>query len=167
MVFDNRHDLFTGGDERIGTLLLWHFAEEIEHRSSALVIHHAVTADPWYRIRKAPKVFNHVAGIYKLVLDGFEQHVPLEDRLVSTSSISPSGLYLSELRDRFRRGQYGSRSMLHHVPGRDLRTMIRREAASQTPHHDPSDEPLPQWVDTWHHAHDSGADITTYDGVGL
>src|SRR4029453_6571501 len=34
MVFDNRRQLFAGGDERVGTLLLWHFVEEIEHRSS-------------------------------------------------------------------------------------------------------------------------------------
>ena len=62
MVFDNRHELFEGSDERVGTLLLWHFVEEIEHRSSALLIHHHVTPDPWYRIRKAPKVFDHVPG---------------------------------------------------------------------------------------------------------
>ena len=36
MVLDNRHELFDGSDERVGTLLLWHFVEEIEHRSSAL-----------------------------------------------------------------------------------------------------------------------------------
>lgn len=55
-----------------------HFVEEIEHRSSALRIHHHVTSDPWYRIREAAKVFDHVANIYKLVLAGFEEHVPLE-----------------------------------------------------------------------------------------
>lgn len=76
MVLDNRHRLFEGSDERVGTMLLWHFVEEIEHRSSALVIHHDVTPDPWYRVRKAPKVFDHVARIYKLALAGFEKHVP-------------------------------------------------------------------------------------------
>ena len=89
MVFDNRHELFEGSDERVGTMLLWHFVEEIEHRSSALRIHHHVTPDPWYRIRKAPKVFDHVAGIYKLVLAGFEEHVPLEDRHISTKVVGP------------------------------------------------------------------------------
>ncbi len=53
MVIDNRHELFVGGDERVGTMLLWHFVEEIEHRSSALLIHHHVTPDRWYRIRNA------------------------------------------------------------------------------------------------------------------
>jgi predicted metal-dependent hydrolase len=168
MVFDNRHKLFEGSDERVGTLLLWHFVEEIEHRSSALRIHHHVTPDPWYRIRKAPKVFDHVAGIYKLVLAGFEEHVPLEDRHISTKVVGPGGLYLSEMSDRFAsRRPPNRRSMLSHVPGRDLRTMLWHETKAQTPRHDPAREPLPRWSDVWHSAYDSGADVTTYEGVRL
>ena len=169
MVLDNRHRLFDGGDERVGTLLLWHFVEEIEHRSSALVIHHHVTPDPWFRIRAAPKVFNHVAGVYKLILDGFERHVPMRDRLIPAKVISPSGLYLSELFDRLPLpGRHHPRpSMLAHVPGRDLRTMIWREAKAQTPHHDPTHEPLPTWAVRWYEAYDSGNDVTTYAGARL
>ncbi len=167
MVFDNRRGLFEGSDERVGTMLLWHFVEEIEHRSSALLIHHHVTPDPLYRIRKAPKVFDHVAGIYKLVLAGFEEHVPFEDRHISTKAIGPSGLYLSELRNRLSLCRPNGGSMLSHVRGRDLRTMLWRETMAQTPHHDPAGEPLPTWVTDWHSAYDSGADITTYEGARL
>jgi len=168
MVFDNRRELFEGSDERVGTMFLWHFVEEIEHRSSALLIHHAVTPDRWYRIRKAPKVFDHVASIYKLVLAGFEEHVPLEDRAISTKVIGPSGLYLSELCDRLPLGQSRTLpSMLSHVPGRDLRTMLWRETKAQTPRHDPAHEPLPDWVHEWHSAYNSGADVTTYEGARL
>jgi predicted metal-dependent hydrolase len=169
MVLDNRHRLFAGGDERIGSLLIWHFVEEIEHRSSALVIHQAVTADPWYRIRKARKVFDHVAGVYSLVLRGFEEHVPLDARHVSTKTISPGGLYLFEVRDRlsYQRRVSRQHSMLHGIRGRDLRTMLWREAKAQTPHHDPSREPLPAWAEEWHTAYDSGADVGTYDGISL
>ena len=39
MVFDNLGPLVEGGDERVGTLFLWHFVEEIEHRNSALLFH--------------------------------------------------------------------------------------------------------------------------------
>ena len=168
MVFDNRRELFEGSDERVGTMLLWHFVEEIEHRSSALRIHHHVTPDPWYRIRKARKVFDHVAGIYKLVLAGFEEHVPLEDRHISTKVVGPGGLYVSEMRDRFasRRPPNG-RSMLSHVSGKDLRTMLWHETKAQTPRHDPAQEPLPAWADVWHSAYDSGADVATYGGVRL
>jgi hypothetical protein len=57
--------------------------------------------------------------------------------------------------------------MLGHVPGRDLRTMIWREARSQTPRHDPTHDPLPAWVDQWHNAYDAGDDITTYEGARI
>ena len=168
MVLDNRHQLFKGSDERVGTLLLWHFVEEIEHRSSALVIHHDVTPDRTYRVRKAAKIFDHVAKIYKLVLSGFEEHVPAKDRLISTKRVSPSGLYLSELRDRFgRRADGGYQSMLSHVTGHDLRTMLWRETKGQMPRHDPAREPLPQWAARWHESYNTGADVTTYEGIGL
>ena len=99
---------------------------------------------------------------------GFEEHVPLEDRLISTQLVSPSGLYLSELRDRFGlRGGLGNYpSMLGHVPGRDLGTMLWRETKGQMPRHDPAHEPLPAWAERWHEAFNSGADVTTYEGVG-
>ena len=169
MVFDNRRRLFAGGDERVGTLLLWHFVEEIEHRSSALLIHHHVTPDRWYRIRKARQVFDHVTRIYMLILDGFEKHVPLGDRHVTTSAVGPSGLWLGELSERLpvvrRRGRRAS--MLSHVPGRDLRTMVWHLAKTQTPWHDPAHESLPTWVNEWHAAYESGADVTTYEGARL
>jgi hypothetical protein len=90
--------------------------------------------DRWYRFRKAPKVFEHVTGIYKLVLAGFEKHVPLEDRHVPTSAVSPSGLWSEELSARLPIGRWrGDRpSMLSHVPGAQ-RTMVWQLAKSQTP----------------------------------
>ena len=168
MVFDNRRQLFEGGDERVGTLLLWHFVEEIEHRSSALRIHHHVTPDRWYRIRKARQVFDHVTGIYKLILEGFEKHVPLEDRHVPTSVVGPGGLWLGKLPERLPVVRHpGNASMLTHVPGRDLRTMVLHLARSQTPRHDPHRESLPAWVSEWHAAWNSGADVATYAGARL
>ena len=46
MIFDHRASFFAGGDDRVGTLFLWHFAEEIEHRSSALIVQRHITPDP-------------------------------------------------------------------------------------------------------------------------
>lgn len=57
--------------------------------------------------------------------------------------------------------------MLSHVPGRDLRTMLWREARAQTPGHDPANEPLPLWADSWHAVYETGHDVTTYEGLGL
>jgi predicted metal-dependent hydrolase len=170
MVLDNRHGLFEGSDERVGAMFLWHFVEEIEHRSSALLIHHDVTPDRLYRVRRAPKVLGHVSRIYTLILAGFEEHVPLKDRLIPTKVVSPGGLYVSELRDRRRKGNQGQahRSMLSHVSGRELRTMLWRETKGQMPRHDPAHEPLPAWAEHWLEVYNRGADdVTTYEAVGL
>jgi len=170
MVLDHRGLLFAGGDERAGTLFLWHFVEEIEHRSSALLVHRHVTPDRWYRIRKAPKVFRHVTGIYKLILAGIERHVPPEARQAPTAAVGPSGLWLSEMAHRLpllRRRRRTTPAMLGHVPGRELRTMIWHLARSQMPNHDPTNEPLPPWVDEWHAAFDADADVATYAGARL
>ena len=48
MVLDNREILFKGGDERLASMLLWHFCEEIEHRSSALMVFDHVVGSYWY-----------------------------------------------------------------------------------------------------------------------
>ena len=34
VILDNRDSLFGGGDRRVASLMMWHFVEEIEHRSS-------------------------------------------------------------------------------------------------------------------------------------
>jgi hypothetical protein len=103
-----------------------------------------------------------------LDIAGFEEHVPLEDRHISTKAVGPSGLYLSEMRNRFfLLCPTTQSSKLSHVSGRDLRTMLWRETKSQRPRHDPAGEPLPTWVTDWHAAYDSGADISTYEGALL
>jgi hypothetical protein len=61
----------------------------------------------------------------------------------------------------------GRPSMLGHVSGHELRTMVRHLARSQTPGHDPAAEPLPAWVQQWHVAFDRGEDVTTYAGARL
>lgn len=171
MVFDHRGPLFDGGDERVGTMLLWHFAEEIEHRSSALIVQRHLTKDPWYRLRVARKVFGHVKGVYETIIAGFEEHVPLEDSHVPSSVAIRSGIWTAELASRFpvlqRRWGSATQPMLGHVPGSALLTMAWHSARSQAPGHDPADEPLPAWASTWHAAYDAGDDIATYAGVRL
>ena len=168
MVLDNRHSLFEGGDERVGTLLLWHFVEEIEHRSSALIVQHHVTPDPWYRLRTAPQVFRHVTGVFQGIADGIDEHVGAEACGIPPERIGPMGMRDAEIRDRMPWAHWeGPPSMLHRVPGRDLRTMIWHLARSQAPRHDPAHEPLPMWVDQWHAVYDAQDDITTYAGARL
>ena len=42
--------------------------------------------------------------------------------------------------------------------------MVWRLALSQTPNHDPADQPLPDWADTWMREYDRGTDMTTFFG---
>ena len=41
LMLDNDATLFAPGDDRVASLFLWHFVEEVEHRSSALIIYDA------------------------------------------------------------------------------------------------------------------------------
>ena len=78
LMLDNADTLFAPGDDRVASLFIWHFVEEIEHRSSALIIYNAVVDDPWYRMRMAPSVFKHVGVAMRIAAEGFNKHVPLE-----------------------------------------------------------------------------------------
>ena len=56
MLLDNEATLFRPGDERVASLLMWHFVEEVEHRSSALIIFDAVVDNNLYRMRALPRI---------------------------------------------------------------------------------------------------------------
>lgn len=75
MFIDHRDKLFAGGDARVASLFLWHFCEEIEHRSSALTVFNEVVRDPIYRLTNTHVWRKHGAFIAKLIYDGFKAHV--------------------------------------------------------------------------------------------
>jgi hypothetical protein len=76
MLIEHRRTLFAGGDARVASLLLWHFCEEIEHRSSALTVFNEVVGSPLYRLKGTGAWRRHGAEIAKLIYDGFRAHVP-------------------------------------------------------------------------------------------
>ena len=55
---------------------MWHFVEEVEHRSSALVIYDAAVGESWYRIRVLPKIFRHLVSVARIIVDGVNVYVP-------------------------------------------------------------------------------------------
>ena len=61
VILDNRDSLFGGGDRRVASLMMWHFVEEIEHRSSGLILCRHINPDPWYRVKHTRATFRHVA----------------------------------------------------------------------------------------------------------
>jgi hypothetical protein len=51
------------------------------------------------------------------------------------------------------------------VPSNQLAKMVWRLWLSQTPYHDPADQPLPDWADTWMREYERGTDMTTFFGA--
>ena len=161
VILDHRDSLFTGGDERVAALMMWHFVEEIEHRSSGLKLYRHLMPDPWYRVKRVRPTFRHTGFIANMVAKAFDEHIPLSDRGVSAVRVMEDAVR-SEFRYRLRRG--AGRPVFHAVPTTHLLKMFWRLALSQTPHHDPQDQPLPQWAETWMREYDRGTDMTRFSG---
>ena len=89
LMLDHDDTLFAPGDDRVASLFLWHFVEEVEHRSSALIIYNGLVEDPWYRMRVAPSIFKHVLHVVRLACHGFNKHVPLDVRRSMHSPLLP------------------------------------------------------------------------------
>jgi predicted metal-dependent hydrolase len=164
MMLDNEATLFRAGDERVASLFMWHFVEEVEHRSSALLIYDAAFGDSWYRIRALPGVFRHLMQIMRIIVDGVNAHVPEPDRKLDARTLLPGFGLRQTLRQRLPIG--GSRhtapmpSAFASVPRKQILVAVGRVLLSQTPFHDPANEPLPQFADRWFERWNAGADVT-------
>lgn len=171
VMLDNRDALFGGGDRRVASLMMWHFVEEIEHRSSGLLLCRHVNPNPWYRVKHFGATSRHVSTLARAVAETFDRVVPFEDRGASTRELMSKGLMTRELRYRLpggrrRRGD-GPPSIFQGVPSSQLVKMVWRLWLSQTPYHDPADQPLPDWADTWMREYDRGTDMTTFFGASI
>lgn len=170
VVLDNRDSLFGAGDRRVASLMMWHFVEEIEHRSSGLALYRHLRADPWYRIRHVKSTFSHVGDLAAMIAKTFDEVIPFEERGASAEELMSIRLLVGEFRYRGpggsrRRARQANRTTLFHpVPTGELAAMVWRLVLSQTPHHDPADQPLPAVADVWMREYAKGTDMTTYFG---
>jgi predicted metal-dependent hydrolase len=172
MLLDNADTLFAPGDDAVASMFLWHFVEEIEHRSSALIIYDSVVANPWYRMRVAPSVFNHAAAALVAITEGFNKHVPLEERKVDARSMFGSQQWKRSLAQRFpflRRypllnlvdhGPFGK--PYPHVPQREQLAAAYGVLRSQIPGHNPANQKLPVLAAEWLARYDAGDDVTRW-----
>ena len=142
----------------------------MEHRSSALAVYDHVVGSPWYRLRQLPAVLAHMAGVMSTTVDGFNRHVPLEDRRIDARSILPG----PQLRRQFA-GQlpflvpvvakdidFEHPVAMGAVPPAEQRRAYLRVLASQTPRHDPTDQPLPAFAEVWRRRYERGDDVTRW-----
>ncbi|MFI6868901.1 metal-dependent hydrolase [Nocardia sp. NPDC050406] len=164
LMLDNDATLFRPGDDRVASLFLWHFVEEVEHRSSALIIFDAVVGSDIYRMRMAPSIFRHVLKVLRVACAGFNEHVPLEDRKVDALSMFATHRRKQQLRKRLpflRMQDYGPmpRAFDHLPLGEQLIALVGI-IRSQLPKHNPDHEKLPALADVWFERYDAGYDVT-------
>ncbi|MEB4208041.1 metal-dependent hydrolase [Mycobacterium sp. 94-17] len=169
VILDNRETLFGGGDPRVASLMAWHFVEEIEHRSSGLILNNHINRDPWYRVKLMRQTFKHVGEMTDAIAKRIDEVVPFEDRRVSATELLSGGLVSRELKARFSFGRRQRRdsnlpTLFDNIPAKDLAKMAWRLMLSQTPGHDPADQPLPAWADVWMRSYDEGTDMRTFFG---
>jgi hypothetical protein len=150
---DHEDKLFEPGDERVASLFLWHFVEEIEHRSSALMVYDAVHGDFPYRVKTIGAVVRHLGEIVSIVSRGFQTHVPAADggdygRLLPRG-LTPKSMYSASraARQLTKPGQ----ATYAGVPKRELYAMLTGLVRSQGPSHDPAHENLPTFAGRWFH----------------
>jgi len=169
VMLDHEDELFRPGDERVASLFLWHFVEEVEHRSSALVVCDAVVKNRYYRTRIARSVFRHVMRVYRDILAGFDKHVPEADRRAQYRNVSPDGMRREEMLARLplrpswrtRLGMFPP-STFAPASNREMLILVYRLVLSQVPHHRPAREPLPRFADTWFERYAEGYNVTRF-----
>ncbi|GAA2559260.1 metal-dependent hydrolase [Mycolicibacterium diernhoferi] len=164
LMLDNDDRLFAPGDDRVASLFLWHFVEEVEHRSSALIIYDGLVDDPWYRMRVAPSVFKHVLDVVRMACEGFNKHLPLEVRKVDAmSAFALEGRKNKLLRRIGLRPDYGPlENAFAGLSKREMAAALVGIVRSQIPGHNPEHEKLPVLAGEWFDRFDAGYDVTQW-----
>lgn len=166
LMLDNDHALFRPGDDRVASLFIWHFVEEVEHRSSALAIFESVVGSDLYRMRMAPSIFRHVMKVIRLASLGFNKHVPLEDRKVDALAMFASYRNMQYLRKRLplleARDNGPMPRAFDVLPLGEQLTALRGVIRSQLPKHNPAHENLPALADVWFKRFEAGYDVTRW-----
>jgi len=157
VMLNHQDKLFDIGDHRVGPLFLWHFVEEIEHRSSAKIVYDAVVPSPWYRLRVIPKVVAHVMGCFSMFCRAVDTHVPAADRGIDACDMIVRPKRLTSLFERSELpGQFEG------VPRTEVITMLYRLARAQAPNHSPATEKVPAFASEWFEAYEQGKDVVNW-----
>ncbi|WP_019929112.1 metal-dependent hydrolase [Nocardia sp. BMG111209] len=166
LMLDHDATLFALGDDRVASLFLWHFVEEVEHRSSALIIFDAVVGSDLYRMRMAPSIFRHVMRTIRIACRGFNEHVPLADRQVDAMSMFATHRFrrrLGRVVPALRISDRGTMPRaFDSLPVREQLVALSGVVRSQLPGHDPRHENLPALADRWFRRFDEGYDVTRW-----
>ena len=158
---DHEDKLFRPGDERVASLFIWHFVEEIEHRSSALLVYDAVHDSYPYRVKTIGGVIKHVSELLSIICGGFQRHVPKEDG-GEFGRLIPNGLSVRAIRDAIKASHeltHPGQGTYAGVPRREVLGMLAGLIRSQGPNHDPKYEQLPELAGRWFKKYDENPRI--------
>ena len=151
MIIDHRDTLFRDGDARVASLCLWHFCEEIEHRSSAVMVYDHVVGDHAYKMRVFPSVVSHVDQGFESLLREFQAGVPGE------AGADHYGSRTARLLGR-RANPFAT------IPIQDRLRVACRAMRSILGSYDHDKQPTPAWAETWFAHYAQGDDMTRFFG---
>jgi len=166
-IIDNRHRLMNG-DCRIASLFLWHYVEELEHRSSANIIYDAVVNDRWYRVRTLGAAMAHCTELMRIISEGFATHVPPEDIGTDPMVVSGKMLQVEFLRriPMLRQLVKSEPATLYEgISTKDVLKLFAGLLKSQFPSHEPGESTIPAWYDAWMKSYHAGEDMAHYFGT--
>jgi predicted metal-dependent hydrolase len=153
MCIDHRASLFADGDARVASLTLWHFCEEVEHRSSAVIVYDHVVDDVAYKIRTFPSVVRHLDAVFEAIYRGFQAAVPGE---------ADADHYAGRFGRYLWRGRANPTST---VPLSSVGAAFIRSVRSLAGSYDHGNQPLPAYADEWFARFEAGEDMTETYGV--
>jgi len=142
-IIDQR-DLLFGGDSEVSSLFLWHFCEEIEHRSSAITVYNHVIGEHLYRMRNIKPMMAHGRDVSLALQEVFRREVPgwdTDEYYLTWSKV---------------------------LPRWTARKMGWKILASQLPFYPHDSQRLPAYYAEWNKRYDAGEDMrTAYKGPML
>lgn len=166
LMLDNDSTLFQPGDDRVASLFIWHFVEEVEHRSSALKIFSSIVGSDVYRMRMAPSIFRHVLHVIKIACEGFNRHVPLDERKIDALAMFASHRRAQHLKKWTPLVSFEDHGPMprafDHLPIGEQLTALVGVVRSQLPKHNPDHEKLPELADRWFERFEDGYDVTRW-----
>lgn len=164
VVLDHREALLDPGDQRVASLMMWHAVEEIEHRSSGLVLCHYLTPNRWTRTKYTLRTFKHTAAISRHIAAEIDRVVPESDRIVSlVDAMKPKLPRVT----RSGRTKVAVPSPFHAVPNRKIAAMLWWLLLAQNPIHDPNSQPVPESAGEWMREYERGTDMTAFCGTAV
>lgn len=165
--FIERRDCLYNGDPRVASLFLWHYVEEIEHRSSADLIYEHVVGSRRYRLGAVWRTWRHLMEVRDIVIDGFAAHVPDEDMGMQAEKLKHAVL-LNEAIYRLPvlRNVYSPAEpqLFKGIGAARVVRMVGGVLASQLPGRRPQGFPIPDWYYTWMRSYTAGEDMAHYYG---